>query len=151
MFFSPRRDAEHENRPAAERAGIALSELRGGMAPRDVEARWGDAQVSTLPDSLLPKAKIRDYVGPTVLQALDSLEVGSWSEPIETGGGFHLARVLEREAPIVPPYDEVEPLVRQDLKRRRGDELLRRYLDDLRNQSVVVIDESLFDVKEESP
>lgn len=146
IFFSPRRDGSHEDVPADIRAALALGELRMGQDPRDVENRLGDAQVSKLPDALLPKAKIRDYVGPTVLQVLEALEVGTWSDPIATGGGFHLARVVEREAPIVPPFEEVEPIVRQDLKRRRGDEMLRRYLDDLRSERVVVVDESLFEV-----
>ena len=93
---------------------------------------------------MLPPTKVRDYVGPIILKVLEELPQGTWSDPIESGAGRYLARVIDREAPIVPVFEEVEALVRQDLKRRRGDEALRRYLDDLRNQKSVVIDESLF-------
>ena len=145
IFFSPRRDAAHEDVSAEERAARALRALRAGGDPQEIGKRLGDAQISALPSSLLPKAKIRDYVGPGVLQVLEKIEVGSWSDPIETGGGLRLAHLLEREAPIVPPLKEVESLVRQDLKRRHADELLHRYLNDLRDERSVVIDESLFE------
>lgn len=151
IFFSPRRDDAHENVSAADRAALALRELRAGADPQEVGTRLGDGQVSALPNALLPKAKIRDYVGPGVLQVLEKIDVGSWSDPIETGGGVRLAHLLEREAPIVPSLKEVEPLVRQDLKRRRADELLRRYLDDLRDERAVVIDESLFESTPDAP
>ena len=36
---------------------------------------WADTQVSPIPNVLLPPSKIRDYVGPTLLQALEKLEV----------------------------------------------------------------------------
>ena len=80
--------------------------------------------------------------------SLENLAVGRWSEPIESGGGVYLARNLEREESIVPAFEEIEGVVRQDLKRRRGDESLRRYLDDLRRQKPVAIDESLFQTED---
>ena len=93
---------------------------------------------------MLPLAKIRDYVGPIILKVLEELPPDTWSDPIESGSGLYLVRVIDREARIVPVFEEIEALVRQDLKRRRGDEALRRYLDELRSQKSVVIDESLF-------
>jgi parvulin-like peptidyl-prolyl isomerase len=93
---------------------------------------------------MLPPSKVRDYVGPIILQSLEELAVGEWSEPIESGGGLYLARVIDREPRIIPAFEEVEDLVRQDLKRRRGDQALRDYLDDLRSQISVSINESVF-------
>ena len=69
----------------------------------------------------------------------------SWSDPVESGGGLYLALPVEREGAIVPSLDEIEPLVRQDLKRRRGDEALRRYLDDLRTRTPIAINEAIFE------
>jgi len=93
---------------------------------------------------MLPPSKVRDYVGPIILQTLEVLKVGEWSEPIESGGGFYVARVIEREPQIIPAFEQVEDLVRQDLKRRRGDQALRDYLDDLRTRTPVAINESVF-------
>ena len=118
--------------------------LRNGGDASEVEEQLGDRQVSPLPGGLLPPSKIRDYVGPIILQSLRELTVGQWSEPIESGGGVYLALVVARDAPIRPPFEDVEGLVRQDLKRRRGDEALRVYLDDLRDQIPVRLNESVF-------
>lgn len=152
IFFSSRSDGDRQRDSAAERASRAAEQLRNdvsgenGENASEVEDRLGDPQISPLPNGMLPPNKIRDYVGPTVLRALEALGVGEWSEPIESRGGIYLARVVEREPRIVPDFEEVEDLVRQDLKRRRGDKALRDYLDDLRIRTAVEINESVFSV-----
>jgi hypothetical protein len=143
IFFSSRRDDSHRDGSAAERAVSAAQRLRAGEEWNEIEKRFGDPQISPLPNGMLPPGKIRDYVGPTILQTLEGLEVGDWSDPIEFGAGLYLASLVDRERRIVPTFEEVEGLVRQDLKRRRGDEALRRYLDDLRARNSVSINESL--------
>ena len=45
----------------------------------------------------------------------------------------------------MPSFAEIEELVRQDLRRRRGDEALRRYLETLRAETPVAVSEALFD------
>ncbi len=87
---------------------------------------------------------LRDYLGPTAIVALAEQGVGAWSEPIEAADGFRLVRVLEREAQTAPPLAEVEPLVRQDLVRHRGDDALRRYLDSLRDETRIERNETIF-------
>lgn len=144
IFFSSRSEGHKQDGSAAERAGRAAERLRMGENASDVESRLGDPQVSPLPNGMLPPSKVRDYVGPIILQSLEGLAIGEWSEPIESGGGFYLARVIAREAQIVPAFEAVEKLVRQDLKRRRGDKALRDYLDDLRTRTSVAINESVF-------
>ena len=100
---------------------------------------------------MLPPSKVRDYVGPIILKALAKLAVGEWSDPIESGGGIYLARVLDREPPIIPPLEEVEGLVRQDLRRRRGDQALRDYLDDLRSRTPIDVNETVFSASKSGP
>ena len=144
IFFSNRSGGRRQHGSAAERAARAAERLHSGGIASEIESRLGDPQVSPLPNVMLPPHKVRDYVGPIILQSLQDLDVGEWSEPIESGGGFYLALVIDREAPIIPAFAEVEDLVRQDLKRRRGDEALRDYLDDLRTRTSVAINESVF-------
>jgi parvulin-like peptidyl-prolyl isomerase len=62
---------------------------------------------------------------------------------VESETGFHLVQLIDREQAFVPPLEEVRALVRQDLERRRGDEALRRYLDELRARIPVSVDESV--------
>jgi len=144
IFFSARSRRRNAEDDPALRAEQAAERLLRGEDPDEVEDRLADPQVSPIPPGMLPLRKIRDYVGPTVMQSLEKLSVGQWSEPIETGGGAYLALVVAREPPIVPDFEEVEPMVRQDLKRRRGEEALRAYLDDLRARIPVAINESVF-------
>ena len=146
IFFSPRGGDRRQDGSAAERAGRAIRELRAGGSPSEIENRLGDPQVSPLPDGMLPPNKIRDYVGPVILRTLEGLAVGAWSDPIESASGVYLAGLVDREPRIVPNFEEVADLARQDLKRRRGDEALRRYLDDLRSRTSVAINESVFSV-----
>lgn len=148
LFFANRNSDQRAD--AAERAQQAVQRLRqpGGSDPAEIariEVEVATPQVSPLPDALLPASKLRDYVGPTILKELEELEIGEWSSPIESGSGFVVARLLDREAAIVPPLSEVEALVRQDLKRRRGDEGLRRYLDELRSETEVLVNEEIFE------
>ncbi len=144
LYFSTRRGDQDPRGPALERARTARSRLLAGEAVDSVETALADRQVSPIPDTLLPASKIRDYVGPSVLEALLEIEAGTWSEPIEAGGGVHLATLVEREPSIAPPLSEIEALVRQDLQRRRGDEALRAYLDDLEARTPILIDETVF-------
>jgi len=158
LFFSSRRArgsraaesspaAALSSAPPAERARVAAERLMKSTSETEValiESELADSQVSPIPNALLPASKIRDYVGPTMLQAIEALDVGVWSQPIENGGNYYVARLVEREPPIVPELEEIAALVQKDLKRRRGDEALRRYLDDLRSEIAVSINEAIF-------
>ena len=139
LFFSPRSDGS-----ARARAESARARLMAGEDSAKVEKELADRELAEAPDALLPLAKLRDYLGPTVAEALVSLGVGNWSKPIEAGDGVWLVRIREHEAQTAPPLAEIEPLVRQDLVRRRGDEALRRYLDSLREETRVESNETLF-------
>ena len=143
LYFSSRAD-EKRGAPATSRALTAREALLQGTSLEEVSRSFAEAQVSPPPNVLLPPSKLRDYVGPSVLKELHSIEVGAWTSPIESGGGIYLAHLLEREPARVPAIEEVESLVRQDLKRRRGDEALRAYLDSLRAETVVHINEEVF-------
>ena len=145
IYFSTRRDDTDPRGPAEARAADALSRLRAGQSVDEVERALGDEQVSPIPDTLLPASKVRDYTGPSILEAIMQLEPGRVSDPIESGGGLYIAIAVEREPAIVPALSEIEALVRQDLLRRRGDEALRAYLTTLRTQTPISVDDSLFE------
>ncbi len=140
----PRSSGADEPRTAArERARRAAARLARDEPLEYVRRALADPQVSPLPDVLLPASKIRDYLGPRLLATIESLEVGEWSDPVESETGFHLVQLVDREPPVTPPLEEVRALVRQDLERRRGDDALRQYLDELRAWIPVSVDESI--------
>ncbi len=108
-----------------------------------MRAELGDEEVSPIPDTLLPPAKLREYVGPTALRAVMELAPGGISAPVRSGMGVHVFQLIEREEPRVPPFEEVAEHVQAEWVRRAGDRALRGYLDELRGSAQVVTTEAL--------
>jgi parvulin-like peptidyl-prolyl isomerase len=67
-----------------------------------------------------------------------ALPVGGVTQPIASQGAYHVIRLVEREQEEIPPYDEVRALVRTEFLRRRGEDALRGYLDELRAGAEIV-------------
>ena len=82
--------------------------------------------------------KLREYVGPSALEAVLELETGQVSPPVQSGVGVHLLRLLEMQPPRTPAFDDIEAQIRSEFIRRAGDGALRNYLDQLREESDVV-------------
>jgi len=128
---------------AEARAREAATALRGGEDFDAVASRLGDVMVAPLPDGYLPPAKVREYVGPAVAAAAMALRPGEVSEPIASGGGVYVVRLIDREAGQRPPLADVEPQVRAEMKRRAGDDAVRAVLERLRHEGEVVTAEDL--------
>lgn len=103
------------------------------------QAVAADDAAAEAPEALLPVAKLQQYLGPTVLRTALELPVGGVSQPIASLGGYHVVQVLEREPDATPPFDEIRESVRAELERRRGDEALHAYLDELRRDAGVTV------------
>jgi parvulin-like peptidyl-prolyl isomerase len=121
------------------RAAEAAARLRAGDDLDGVRAEFGDAPVAPVPDVLLPPAKLREYLGPSALEAALALEDGQVSEPIETPQGFHVLVLVQRKRASVSPLAEVAPQVRAEMRRREGDRVLRERLDTLRADADVAV------------
>ncbi|HIG01954.1 MAG TPA: peptidyl-prolyl cis-trans isomerase [Myxococcales bacterium] len=128
-----------EGNSALQRAEEASAALKAGESFAQVAVRLGDDQISPLPDTLLPAMKLREYVGPTALEAVLELEAGEFSPPVRSGTGVHLLRLLDIKQAFSPPFEEIETQIRREYIRRAGDRALRNYLDQLREDSDVVI------------
>jgi parvulin-like peptidyl-prolyl isomerase len=135
--------AETPDAAALARAREAVARLRAGEPFAAVSEALGDAGVAPLPDTLLPPAKLREYLGPSALAAALELAPGAVSEPVRTPQGYYVLLLAERTPDESPPLAEVEPEVRAELRRRAGDRLLRERLDALRAQADVSVAEGL--------
>jgi len=122
---------------ALERAQEAARRLRAGEAFPAVSDALGDREVAPLPDALLPPSKLSDYLGPTVLRTLRTMAPGDVSDPIRAQSGYHVLQVVERDANQLAPLAEMRPQVAAEVRRRRSDQALRRYLDDLRSRASI--------------
>ena len=128
-----------EGTAALRRAETAAAALKAGEPFAQVAERLGDDPISPLPSTLLPAMKLREYLGPTALEAVLKLESGEVSPPVRSGVGVHLLRLLDLQEPLSPPFEAIENQIRSEYIRRSGDRALRDYLDQLREESDVVI------------
>jgi parvulin-like peptidyl-prolyl isomerase len=116
---------------ARERAARAAARLRDGEPFERVAGELGDELLAELPDAPLPPTKLREYLGPSALRAVLALAPAEVSDPVETPQGYHVLQLVARTRSEAPPLAEVEAQVRSEMRRREGDRLLRRRLDDL--------------------
>ncbi len=123
---------------ARARAEKAQTALMAGAPVAQVRETYGDAQIVRAPDGLLPAAKLRDYVGPTVLEAALGLDRGDVSDIVETPTAFHLFRVIDVQRAAIPPLDEVREQVLSEYRKRAGDKALRDYLEWLKSRADLV-------------
>ncbi len=127
------RAPDTEQQPAAQaRAERAHARLLAGVAIAPVRAEFGDPVLPPVPDALLPPAKLREYLGPTLVRALAQLEAGDISAPLRSERGYHIFVMQEREPGRTPPLDEIREQVRTEFLRRADDAALRAYLAALR-------------------
>jgi len=124
-------ETEARRRALAAREAIVV----GGRPVAEVGAELGDEMVAPVPDALLPAMKLREYIGPNALTAVEKLEVGGWTEPVRSGVGVHLLKLVDHTPAVAPPYDEIANQVRIEWRRRTGDRALRAYLDELRAEA----------------
>jgi parvulin-like peptidyl-prolyl isomerase len=140
FFRVPSPGADEEVKQRAERA---RDRLRNGDDLETVRSEDGDREVSTIPNAMLPPAKLREYVGPTALRAVMTMAESEISDPVRSGTGYHVFVLAERERERVPPFEEIREQVRAEWVRRSGDTALRAYLDGLRRDADVIVRDGL--------
>lgn len=116
---------------AEARAGDAARRLKAKEPFESVRRELGDVEPVAIPSSPLPPRKLRDYVGSTAAEAVAHLAGGQVSDPIRESAGWSVFVVFARDregAGLGAVREDVEA----ELRRRRGDEALRRYLAELR-------------------
>jgi parvulin-like peptidyl-prolyl isomerase len=128
---------------SAARAADAARRLGAGEAFEAVRTALGDAEIAPVPDALLPPAKLLDYLGPTALRAADELAPGAASAPMRGTGGYQVVQLVERGPTERAPLADVRETLVAELRRERGEQALRRYLDDLRRGAHVELAEPL--------
>lgn len=94
----------------------------------------GAAFVPAVPDTPLPPAKLREYLGPTLVEAALALAPG---ESV-TGADGTVVHLLAREPPVLAPLDSVRDEVQAAARRAAEEEAVRMLLSDLRSAGDVV-------------
>ena len=128
--------------PRLELAAVWAGSSRG--AAEDVAGRWRpDASIEELralarssgpqlPARALPPIKLRDYLGPEVVAAVESLEVDGQAHVLAGTEGYLVVELRSRTPAARPRFEEVREQVARDLARSETEAALRTLLAELR-------------------
>lgn len=134
-FFALR--AAGDDAAALARARAARAQWQRGEAPS------ADPPPLGLPSGLVPVTKLEQYLGPTAARAIAILPVGVVSEPVRSGDGYRLVRVIAKRDGDAPRFEAVRGLVRSEWRRRQTEAELRRFLSDRRTRAKVAVAQEL--------
>lgn len=95
-------------------------------------------EVISLPNTLLPAMKVREYIGPYLTQVALGLQEGEVSDLIELDDQFHLLVPVQKVIQGAPEFNDIYQEVESEYIRFKGEEMLDEYLEDLRNWYDVV-------------
>lgn len=118
-----------------QRARQASEALAGGMAFTEATAQFGKDPIQPIPDTLLPVRALREYIGPSALETVMSLQVGERTDAIPSPFGYQILELVEREATNVPAFESIADQIEAVYIRRAGEEALRDYLARLRDEA----------------
>ncbi len=86
-----------------------------------------------LPNVFLTPQKIRDYLGPKILEELPSLEKGGFSNIFEINQVPSIVICIDILLDNNPKFEEIIEQIKNKFLRDREDSLVKEYIDNLRN------------------
>ena len=128
LYFS---DEGAEN-SSFEDATRAYDLLISGSSFVEVSNLGSDSALK-IPNSLMTLSKVREYIGPSLMNLARNLQPGTFSQPIKVPGGYKIIFLLEKELAGQPNLDQVRDVVLAEYSKRRDDNSLREYLENLKN------------------
>ena len=114
-----------------ERSEEAFEYLKEG-ASYDEVSQMADQSALTIPNSMMNLSKVREYIGPTLMNLARRLEPGEFSVPMEVAGGHKIIYLFDKELSEPEEFDSIQPKILKEYQRRRDDNSLREYLEDLK-------------------
>jgi peptidyl-prolyl cis-trans isomerase SurA len=134
---------------AEKRAKEALAELKAGIRFVDVVKKYSDAP-SAKDDGDLGFFKV-GTLAPSLAAAVDKLDVGDTTDPIETKFGYDIIKIMERLSPGIPNFEEIEQHVEGYLYNQQIQPAMRTYLTQLRKDSYITLAPGYVDSGAERP
>ena len=93
----------------------------------------GSKSALKIPDTLMNLSKVREYIGPSLMREAQLLKPGYSSAPNKVSGGYKIIYLVDREDATQPEYSNIRSTVLSEFLKRRDDQSLRKYLDNLKN------------------
>jgi len=113
------------------KAENAFFRLLEGERFEDV-ALTGSRSALMIPDTLMTLSKVREYIGPSLMREAQLLKPGQFTEPKKVSGGFKIIFLVDKENAVQPEYADIRNTVLSEFSKRRDDQSLRQYLDNLK-------------------
>ena len=114
-----------------EEAKNAFTRLLDGENFEQV-ALSGSNSPLKVPDTLMNLSKVREYIGPSLMREAQLLKPGQFSKPKKVSGGYKIIYLVDREDATQPKYSNIRSSVLSEFSKRRDDQSLRTYLDNLK-------------------
>ena len=114
-----------------DKAENAFFRLLEGERFEDV-ALTGSRSALMIPDTLMTLSKVREYIGPSLMREAQLLKPGRFTEPKKVSGGFKIIFLVDKENAVQPEYADIRNIVLSEFSKRRDDQSLRQYLDNLK-------------------
>ena len=128
IYFSNEEFSNSSQKKARE----AYEMLIDGEAFSNV-SNLGSKSALRIPNTLMTLSKVREYIGPSLMNLARNLEAGSFSEPVAVSGGYKIIYLFEKELIEPPSFRTIEDSVRAEYSKRMDDKSLRDYLENLKN------------------
>ncbi len=117
---------------ALEEAQKAFNLLQEGGELKMV-SMLGSPSALKIPNSLMTLSKVREYIGPSLMNLAKNLEVGTSTPPVMVSGGYKIIYLLDKELAKTPDFNEIKSSISSEFLKRRDDQSLRKYLENLKN------------------
>jgi len=129
--------SEHPNRQAAweAMANMGNQVLRG--APLSAVAKRQSQGIRASSGGQYDWTRKGSLKNETIDQAIFSLPVGELSPIIESAEGFHIVRVLEREAAGMVPFTKAQVEIKEKIKNDRRQEQMKAYIAEVKSKAQV--------------
>ena len=116
---------------ALERAQNAYLHLVQSNNLDEIDSK-SDETALEVPNTLMTLSKVREYIGPSLMQLAKMLKPGEFTSPKKVIGGYKIIVLLERRDASPPDFKEIRDRVKSEYQKRKDDEALRDYLNKLK-------------------
>ncbi|MBL6899465.1 peptidylprolyl isomerase [Gammaproteobacteria bacterium] len=96
-------------------------------------SKLGSPSALLIPNSLMTLSKVREYIGPSLMNLAKELEINSFTTPIEVSGGYKIIYLIDKELASPPQFNDIKASVSSEFLKRKDDQSLRSYLENLKN------------------
>jgi hypothetical protein len=116
-----------------ETARIAQIKLEAGDT---LESLKEIRSLSNIPNGLITLRKIREYLGPSIANAImDSKNSNILNQFVQ--GRWYLIKIIEKNKGIIEPFESVKNHVENEFIRHKADQKLRKYINNLKESASI--------------